>query len=657
MLLIKNASAVTLVAALGILILAAAAQAMAEASTRTALAFAASRPGASGIYLITSDGVETRLTREIYDASHPAWSPDGKSIAFNARVNGREEIFVMDAGGANVRQLTENQGDNYYPSWSPDSQQLAIASDRDGLIQVYVMNADGTNVRRLTDGTSRAEKPAWSPDGSEIAIMLLDGNNAEVYAVRVDGTDERRLTNHRASDFNPAWSPDGSKIAFNSSRAGDHEIYVMNSDGSNVSQLTNASGWSERPVWSPDGSQIAFYSDRDGNPEVYLMDADGSNVKRLTNNSGFDGQPTWQPLSQPPTQPTPVAAPTALPFTDWKYPVYVLDVLNGRTISELHAVEASDLTSRSTLSLRYAPEIIFSSDGSRLLVLDTYFERGTRGDNHDVLSVFNSETFDLIQDDIPVPDRLRYKVFPVDDRWLIASPNGEYLFVGKYGDPDISKLRLTVLDAKTYQQLAEYPYPQCDDRRLHVMNNSQLLCVRDGMLIAINPLTGGETIWFKTILGANPTTLLSADRTRWFHLDRQGKLTEIDLAAFPTRSVVENKQLDVPAEHSPGGSNQVILSPDASRLFIAFTPTSGDLYSSGQADIIRVYDTQTWEMLDELKPRFPASYLALSRDGTQLYLTNPQARIFAVYDAHTLRELGIIEDFGITPSRILVPTQ
>ncbi len=621
------------------------------------LAFAAERPGASGIYLLSSDGVETRLTREIYDATHPAWSPNGASIAFNARVNGREEIFVMQADGSNVRVLTKNQGNNYYPSWSPDSRQLAIASDRDGLIQVFLMNADGTNPRVLTDGKSRAEKPAWSPDGTEIAVMLLDGNNAEVYAIRADGSSSRRLTNHRANDFNPAWSPDGSQIAFNSSRGGDHELYAMHADGSNVRQLTNASGWSERPVWSPDGSHIAFYSNRDGNPEIYSMSADGSNVQRLTNNSTFDGQPTWQPIALPSAQPTPVAAPTALPYTGWKYPVFVLDSMDGRLLTELHAVEASDLTSHSVLTLRYTPSLTFSADGKNLLVLDTYLERGTRGDAHDVLSVFDATTLDLLQDDVPVTDRLHYKIFPAGDSWFFSSPDGKYLFIAKYGKPDASQLRLAALDVNNYESLAEYPMPQCEGMQLHVLADSRLLCLRGGDLLTIDPLTGAESLLGNVTPAERAATALSPDREKLYLLDADNHLTVVALDTISPTILLDDLRLDTPPAHTPNNFGQFLVSPDGSRLYVGFAPTSGDLFGSGQSDLIRIYDAATGKLRNDLEPTVPASYLALSRDGKQLYLTNHQARVFALYDAHTLDELGSIQDFGISPSQILVPPQ
>lgn len=643
----------------------------ANPNTDGALVFASERAGAAGLYRVTLEGVETRLTRENYAATHPAWSPDGKLIAFNAREAGREEIFVMDADGSNVRQLTENAGNNYYPSWSPDSKQIAFASNRNGSFQVFVMQADGANVRPLTDGTKRAEKPAWSNDGSEIAIMLVEGNNAEVYAVRADASSMRRLTNHPANDFNPAWSPDDKRIAFNSSRAGDHEIFVMDWDGSNVRQLTNATGWSEKPAWSPDGTKIAFYSNRDGDADIYVMDADGENVTRLTTAKGFDAQPAWEPAivtaqatvtaqagTTPPVTPaptgTPIAAPTALPMSLGEHPVYVLDVLNGRPMTELYGIDADSQKVISTFALRYTPEIAFSSHIAHAYILDTYFSRGTRGDSKSVLSVVDANTLEILADDIPVPDRLQYKVYPFGDRWFFVSPDGSYLFVAKYGRPDPGVLRMTVLDARTYEQVAEYPYPQCDDNRVQIMNDGRLLCVRGQDVMAIAPLTGDESPLFRIKAGTTHATIMSPDRERWFHLDKEGRVTTAELSATPPRVLVEGVELDLPAQREPGGEILTAIGSDG-RIYVGLVATSGELFGTGLADLIQVYDTETWDLIGEIEPAAPIRYLAVSNDGSQLYTTSSEARTFTVYDTETLKELGSIRDFGITPSLIIVP--
>ena len=92
----------------------------------------------------------------------PAWSPDGKTIAFDSDRDGDREIYVMDADGANVRQLTSNDRFDGVPTWSPDGSYIAFQSDRDGEGQeIYMMRADGTNVQRLAG--HRAFMAPWSP--------------------------------------------------------------------------------------------------------------------------------------------------------------------------------------------------------------------------------------------------------------------------------------------------------------------------------------------------------------------------------------------------------------------------------------------------------------------------------------------------------------
>ena len=81
-------------------------------------------------------------------------------IAFDSDRDGDNEIFVMDADGTNVRQLTTNDDDDYYPAWSPDGKQIAFISDRYDDKEIFVMDADGANVRQLTQ---KGEGPRYKP--------------------------------------------------------------------------------------------------------------------------------------------------------------------------------------------------------------------------------------------------------------------------------------------------------------------------------------------------------------------------------------------------------------------------------------------------------------------------------------------------------------
>jgi Tol biopolymer transport system component len=259
--------------------------------------------GASDIFVIGfRGGGRLRLTetKYRYEEQHsPVWSPDGRKIAFQGYDDGVYWISVVDADGSREHQLTPsaNQVDTG-PAWSPDGRTIAFTKIYPGA--VYLMRPDGGGRRVLATmkGASRSWDFAWSPDGRRIAVFSDDA----LWVMSANGRRPRRLVDSPFHDLNwgrssdLAWSPDGRRIAFSQGGREGKEIFVVNADGSGLRNLTENGGVHDvNPVWSPDGRAIAFTSDRDGNSEIYVMEADGSNERNVSQNPADDFDPAWSP--------------------------------------------------------------------------------------------------------------------------------------------------------------------------------------------------------------------------------------------------------------------------------------------------------------------------------------------------------------------------
>lgn len=143
------------------------------------------------------------------------WAPDGTSIAFAAREEGRQgfSIYVANVGDGAVTRLTdcpvsECPVGDVHPSWSPDGSSIVFARNDD----LYVMSADGSDVRHLyscQQWCTAALQPTWSPDGAEIAFVVEVGEQRDLVVMAADGSDVRRLTDTPTDEFSPTWQSAG----------------------------------------------------------------------------------------------------------------------------------------------------------------------------------------------------------------------------------------------------------------------------------------------------------------------------------------------------------------------------------------------------------------------------------------------------------------
>jgi hypothetical protein len=242
----------------------------------------------------------------------PALKANGK-IAFTSDRDGNPEIYVTNGDGTEQVRLTNNPGMDDSPAWSPDGRRIAFLSQKaSGGYAIKLMNADGTGQGELTtisfeencqQHCAQGLGLRWSPLGTKIAFAeRVGGVEYDIFTINVDGSNRVNLTNDPAFDFEPSWSPDGSRILFVSSRDPFLTMHTMNADGSDVRALpSDGEFWDLAPDWSPRGDRIVFLVDSEYFlPGLYTANADGSNRQPFDGcGPGFCNQHRYNPMWSP----------------------------------------------------------------------------------------------------------------------------------------------------------------------------------------------------------------------------------------------------------------------------------------------------------------------------------------------------------------------
>ena len=282
------------------------------------IAFASARSGIPQIYLMNTDGTELSVLTNMDEGTcQPSWSPDGQQLVFISPCRARGDfagvsypdssLYIMNADGTGLTQLTTGPEANFEPAWSPDGNRIAFTSVRDGYKQIYMLNLDSRIETRLTNTSAEIEtsQPAWSPFGNQVAYIVKRVGAYQIWIMSDDGQDNVQLVRSGQNlwDFLPHWSPDGTMVFFSQRNKDSPPPWLMTikvADSDQGPTRLNFPTPIEDVEFSPDSVWLVFEGmDSQANREIYLITRTGGSLTRLTNDPNVDFDPAWRPFQNP----------------------------------------------------------------------------------------------------------------------------------------------------------------------------------------------------------------------------------------------------------------------------------------------------------------------------------------------------------------------
>ena len=258
------------------------------------IAFVSTVNGKKEIFSCDFDGQNIKqITSHKSISLSPAWSFDGKWLAYVSYAKGKPDLFIKNLK-ENRGAIINYKGMNISPGWMPGQLKLVAALSFSGDQEIYLLNIKGKIIKRITKSWGIDVSPDFSPDGKKIVFSSKRAGTPQIYIQDLESDRPIRVTFKGKNNTSPAWSPDGKKIAYVGIKDNNIDIFVMPVASGIRVQLTMNAGDNEDPSWSPDGSMITFTSTRQGNvPRIFVMNATGSDPRRLLRMKGKQTQPSW----------------------------------------------------------------------------------------------------------------------------------------------------------------------------------------------------------------------------------------------------------------------------------------------------------------------------------------------------------------------------
>ncbi len=264
----------------------------------TRIAFVTRAGGRYQLHVTDADGEGGQIALTSPDPIiSPAWSPDGKDLAYVSFESQKAVVWVQNVGNGQRRMLANFRGTNSAPAWSPDGRDLALTLSRDSVAQLYLMSRDGGAPRRITNSPSIDTEPVFSPDGKSIYFVSDRGGGPQIYRMATTGGPVERVTFSGGYNISPTISPDGKLLAYVTRQGSAYRLMAQPLPNGAASPITDT-GADESPSFAPNGRLLVYTNRSQGRDMLMTTTLDGRIKSRLLTTGADMREPAWGPFGR-----------------------------------------------------------------------------------------------------------------------------------------------------------------------------------------------------------------------------------------------------------------------------------------------------------------------------------------------------------------------